>query len=211
MPTHSHCTSVTQSVRVNSERCYETLVFLNNRRRQLEVISLLTVTGPEVTWTGSHVDRKSRGPEVTWTGSHVDRKSRGPEVTWTGSHVDRKSRGPEVTWTGSHVDRKSRGPEVTWTGSHVDRKSRGPEVTRTGSHADRKSRGPEVTRTGSHVAKFNGGDWLNCWSSALLNFVASCAEPRFLAQRADADVKSVNRYANAAFIFERRMKACQSA
>ena len=130
MPTHSHCTSVTQSVRVNSERCYETLLFLNNRRRQLEVISLLTMTGPEVTWTGSHVDRKSRGPEVTWTGSH----------------------------------------------------------------ADRKSRGPEVTRTGSHVAKFNGGDWLNCWSSALLNFVASCAEQRFLAQRADAGVKSVNRY-----------------
>ena len=176
MPTHSHCTSVTQSVRVNSERCYETLVFLNNRRRQLEVISLLTMRGPEVTWTGSHVDRKSRGPEVTWTGSHVDRKSRGPEVTWTGSHVDRKSRGPEVTWTGGH--------------------------------ADRRSRGPEVTRTGSHAAKFHGGDWLNCWSYALLNFVASCAEPRFLA---DAGVKSVNRYANAAFIFERRVKACQSA
>ena len=109
---HAHCTSVTQSVRVNSERCYETLEFLNNRRRQLEVISLLTMTcqsrGPEV----SHVDRKS----VTWTGS----QSRGQEV----SHVDRKSRGPEVTWTGSHVDRKSRGPEVTLTGSHVDRKSR---------------------------------------------------------------------------------------
>ena len=33
---------------------------------------------------------KSRGPEVTWTGSHVDRKPRGPEATWTGSHVDRK-------------------------------------------------------------------------------------------------------------------------
>ena len=157
MPTHSHCTSVTQSVRVNSERCYETLVFLNNRRRQLEVISLLTMTGPEVTWTGSHVDRKSRGQEVTWTGSHVDRKSRGQEVTWTGSHVDRKSRGPEVTWTGSHVDRKSRGQEVTWTGSHVDRKSRGPEVTWTGSHVDRKSRGQEVTWTGSHVDRKSRG------------------------------------------------------
>ena len=74
----------------------------------------------------------SRGPEVTWTGSHVDRKSCGAEVTWSGSHaVDRKSRGgPEVTRrTGCHVDRKSRGPEVTCTGSHVDRKSRGPEVT----------------------------------------------------------------------------------
>ena len=115
------------------------------------------------------MDRKSRGPEVAWTGSHVDRKSRGQEVTWTGSHVE-----------GSHVDRKSRGPEVTRTGSHAK-----PEVTRTGSHADRKSPGPEVTRTGSHVAKFHGGDWLNCWSSALLNFVASCAEPRFLA-RVDA-------------------------
>ena len=38
-----------------------------------------------------HVDRnrKSRGPEpeVTWTGSHVDRKSRGPEVTWTGRRL----------------------------------------------------------------------------------------------------------------------------
>ena len=90
--------------------------------------------GPEVTWTGSHVDRKSRGPEVTWTGSHAaDRKSRGgPEVTRrTGSHAaDRKSRGgPEVTRrTGSHVDRKSRRPKVTWTGSHVDRTPRPPRA-----------------------------------------------------------------------------------
>ena len=100
--------------------------------------------GPEVTWTGSHVDRNSSGPEVTWTGSHVDRKSRGPEDTWTGSHVDGKSRGgPEVTRrTGSHAaDRKSRGgQEVTWTGSHVHRKS-----------GHRKSRGPEVTWTGRHA------------------------------------------------------------
>ena len=111
MPTHCHCTSVTQSVRVNSER---------------------KSRGPEVTRTGSHADRNSRGAEVTRTGSHADRKSRGPEVTRTGSHADRKSRGPEVTRTGSHADRKSRGPEVTWTGSHVDRKSRGQEVTWTG-------------------------------------------------------------------------------
>ena len=69
MSTHCQCTSVTQSVHVNSERYDETLVFLNNRRRHLEV-------------TGSHVDRKSRGQEVTWTGSHVDRKSRGPEVSF---------------------------------------------------------------------------------------------------------------------------------
>ena len=101
--------------------------------------------GPEVTWTGSHVNRKSRGPEVTRrTGSHAaDRKSRGgPEVTRrTGSHAaDRKSRGQEVTCTGSHVHRKSLGPEVTWTGSHVDRKSRGQEVTWTGRHAHRAHR-----------------------------------------------------------------------
>ena len=73
----------------------------------------------------------SRGPEVTWTGSNVDRKSRGPEVTRrTGSHAaDRKSRGrQEVTWTGSHVDRKPRAPEVTWTGSHVDRTPRPPRA-----------------------------------------------------------------------------------
>ena len=100
------------------------IVFLNNRRRHLEVISLLTMT-----ISSTMTVRKSRGPKVMWTGSHVGRKSHGPEVTWTRSHVDLKSRGPGVTWTGSHVDRMSRGSEVTWTGSHVDRKSRGPEVT----------------------------------------------------------------------------------
>ena len=106
------------------------------------MISLLTMTAPEVKWTGSQVDRKSSssgqggkssGPEVKWTGSQVDRKSIGqcgPEVTSSGPEVK------EVTWTQveSHVDRKSRGPEVTWTGVHVDRKSRGPDDRRTISH-----------------------------------------------------------------------------
>ena len=55
------------------------------------------------------MDIKSCGPEITWTGSHMHRKSREPEVTWT----------YKVAWTG----RNSRGPEVTSTGSRVDRKS----------------------------------------------------------------------------------------
>ena len=72
-------------------------------------------------------DRNPRGPEVTWSGNHVYRKSRVPEVTWTGNHMDRKSHVPEVMWTRSHVDPKSCVQEIMWAGRRVDSKSRGPE------------------------------------------------------------------------------------